>query len=93
MSYATMRLKAGDLTGHYRSNDKRLPDHWKSNAATIQEELSEGGEYYGHIQPGAGWREHVELWKAERDGDEDKAAMLRERQEHAVAAIRESFRR
>ena len=66
------RLKS---LGAYRSNDKR----WERSVdrARLARQLSDDGDHYEYIVPGGIWWNYVELWKAERDGDTEKADVLR----------------
>ncbi len=72
MSYAMARLKS---LGAYRSNDKR----WERSVTEhdLRAQLSDDGDHYEYIVPGGIWWNYVELWKAERDGDTEKADVLR----------------
>lgn len=90
MSYAMARSKSED---HYRSNDTRLPDHWRSkNEADIRADLAEGGRHHHLVVEGGAWWRHAHQRIADRDNDTERAKELDLQSQEALARLRASFR-
>jgi len=75
MSYGMARLKA-DNVENYRNNDPRLRYGRKSTEAGLRARLADDQHRQLMAKDGAWWR-HVEIAKAEAQGDKKRAAQLR----------------
>ena len=75
MSYGMARLKA-DNVENYRNNDPRLRYGHKSTEAGLRARLADDQHRQLMAKDGAWWR-HVEIAKAEAQGDKKRAAQLR----------------
>jgi hypothetical protein len=82
MSYAMARLKSDFLHYWNRKSD-----------ADLKAKLRDGGDHHHLIIEGGAWWRHVEMHKAERDGDTERLALLKAEHERAVAAVMRAFGR
>ena len=89
-SYAMFRMKA-DNFNRYRSNDRRRD--WTQDEAALRKELLNDEWHRQLMAPGGAWWRHVEMFIAERDGDNDKLDALQRDEERALAARMAPFRR
>ena len=83
MSYAIGRTKADFLT-HYRNNDGRIFDHWRTTAEGIRGTFEPGGKQHHWIVEGGAWWRHVQLNIAARDGDTSQRAQALQAEQDRV---------
>ena len=85
MSYGLARLKTDNYpryvcTPHSNSWLQKTEDELKAF-------LEPGGKDHGRVVPGGAWDQHVRMYIAERDGDQETAQKLAAEQERRLAAI------
>jgi len=83
-SYAMARLKT---TSWYRTHDTRRSRYEPWDETRLRAKLAPGGDDRKHIDEGGVWWRHVEIHKAVRDGDTERAEALRHEQSAIRAAL------
>jgi hypothetical protein len=90
MSYGMARLKS-DFLHNYRSTDPRCMPSRITIEEQLRARLVEGGKDHRLMVPGGAWWDHVELWKAEQEGDSKTVANLKKKGERSHAAFLKDF--